>query len=169
MNTQPLEDLKSDSFIESVAFVATAPALHRLLRRAAQVRRTREALNSGALSEKQIRTFVSTLMNDFRHGEAFEHDLALAALAVALERRETPFAEEFLGDLARLETTEMSMSIRVARECLKARLGLAGNKKSTMQIGEPEPTSLLSYEELGRRYSHQGIAQARKVIHCGAD
>jgi hypothetical protein len=57
-------------------------------------------------------------MNDLRRGECFPHDLALAALAVALEYRPTPFAKEYLRDLSRLRLAEMSTSVRLAQECL---------------------------------------------------
>ena len=48
--------------------------------------------------------------------------MALAALAVVLERRTTEFAEEFLLDLAKLKLAEMPLCIRVARECVKHRM-----------------------------------------------
>jgi hypothetical protein len=67
------------------------------------------------------------LMKDFRIGQHFEHEIAIAAMAVALEKRSTAFAEEFLVDLAKLRLAEMPLCIRVARECVKHRMAMTQN------------------------------------------
>jgi hypothetical protein len=111
-----------------------------------------DALQTGELSDPLLRGFVSSLLTAFRKGEVFQHDMAVAAIAVALERETTPFAEEYLRDLARLQAAEMSMSIRVARECLNQRHAtLTGSPVSRMEMKtdaattpgrDPAPTDL---------------------------
>src|SRR5262245_51020865 len=100
MSILPLEQLKADDFQARVGFVATATALHRLPKRSPEVQVIRDALTSGEISEPSIREFVEALLIDLRRGEPFRHDLAISALAVALESQETDFAAEFLQDLA---------------------------------------------------------------------
>lgn len=119
-----LECLKSDEFAISAEAIATPEALRRHLLRSQEVRDIREALRQGAITETSIRTFVSSLMREFIAGKHFPHEMALAALAVALERRPTDFAEEFLLNLAKLKLAEMPMCIRVARICVKQRTSL---------------------------------------------
>jgi hypothetical protein len=122
-----LNQLTSDLFNLSAGFLSTPTATHRYLARCAEVRELREGLRQGAITEETIREFVSSLMSSFHVGQRFEHEMALAALAVALERRPTDFAEEFLLDLAKLKLAEMSLCIRVARECLKQRMTMTQN------------------------------------------
>ena len=62
-----------------------------LLAAHAEVREIREALRQGAITEETIREFVSSLLAGFRVGQRFEHEMALAALAVVLERRANRF------------------------------------------------------------------------------
>jgi hypothetical protein len=123
-----LDELKSESFVLSAGFLSTPRAVRRFLSQAKEIRELREALRKGSIAEETIREFVSSLMAGFRVGQRFEHELALAGLAVVLERRPTEFAEEFLHDLATLRLAEMPLSIRVARECLTQRTTMTRNK-----------------------------------------
>ncbi len=121
--------------------------MRRLLRRTSEVAAVRQALREGAITEDTIRGFVSILVQDLRIGQQLPHELALAALAVALETRPTDFVEEYLYDLSRLRLAELSMCIRVARECLKYRTAVAQNKTRNFSLVEaPEkiPFSLES-------------------------
>ena len=119
MSSPALERLTSDELFLSVAGLSTPNALHRFLGTRYEVAEVREALREGAISEEALRRFLSRLTEDFRRGERFVHELAFAALAVAMETRPTSFAEEFLQDLARLQIGEISIATRVARECLE--------------------------------------------------
>jgi hypothetical protein len=118
MTSPLLERLKSDEFQVPLAFIATAPALRRALRRRQEVQEIVAALTAKVIAEESLREFTNGLLRDLKPGEKFPHELAVSALAVALEGRPTAFADEFLHDLANLHLAEMSMSIRVARECL---------------------------------------------------
>jgi hypothetical protein len=121
------EDLTSDEFILSAGLVSTPEALRRFLLRSHAIHGIRESLRQGLITDETIREFISSLMKEFSVGRRFAHEMALAALAVALERRPTNYAEEFLSDLAKLRLAEMPLCIRVARECLKHRATVARN------------------------------------------
>lgn len=125
MSIELLERLKSDAFAAEAVFLSTPGALRRFLVGRREVGLAKQALTQGAITEDSLRRFVADLMSDLRRGERFPHEMALAALAVVLEMRPTEFAEEFLHDLSRLRLAEMSLCIRVARECLKHRPQLA--------------------------------------------
>ena len=141
MSVEMLERLKSEEFALAVGFLATPGAVRRFLRTADEVSAIREALRNGAISEDTLRKFVSVLMRDLRHGERFPHELSLAALAVVLEIHPTNFAEEFLHDLARLQRAEMSLCIRLARECVKHRSVTTNTMKEFPVTASPESAS----------------------------
>jgi hypothetical protein len=114
-----LERLRTDDFHFSIGFHHSPAAVRRSLLMSQDVRHVAAALRFGAITQSMISDFVSTVMSDFSRGCRLPNDLALAAIAIVLELRPTAFAEEYLHDLARLELTEMRISISVARECLK--------------------------------------------------
>src|SRR5262245_19605534 len=97
-----LDSLKSDEFQAPFLFAPSPSASYRMLQKAPEIARIREALVQGSVSETDIRTFASELMRDLHKGERFPHDGVLAAIAVALEASPTPFADEYLNDLANL-------------------------------------------------------------------
>src|SRR5690242_292337 len=125
---EALQSLVSDEFLISFSFISTPTALQRALRRSKYVNDLEEALKSGSITEQTIKNFATDLLKTLKAGETFQYDLTLAGLAIALERRSSDFAEEYLHDLSKLKLAEMPMSIRVARECLKSRLTLAKTK-----------------------------------------
>ena len=131
MSAGVLDRLASEEFALAAGFLSTPSSLRQSLRHAKEVHEIHDALKQGAIDDDTLREFVSRLMQDFRRGERFPHQLALAALAVAVERRPTDFAEEFLHDLARLQIAELSTAIRMARECLKHRTSVAATTAKT--------------------------------------
>lgn len=94
----------------------------------------KEGLRQEAITDNTLRNFVSSLLQDLRRGERFPHELAVAAIAVALEGRATDFADEFLHDLSRLELAEMSACIRVARECWKDRMQVTHTRSKSFRL-----------------------------------
>ena len=114
-----LDHLLSDSFAVSIGIPTSPKGLRRALNKSKDVNRLRRDIESGIIGEDDIRTFVSRLMADFNRGVRFPHELAIAALSVALENRKTSFVEEFFLDLARLNITEMILAPGVARDCLR--------------------------------------------------
>lgn len=89
------------------------------LKRQPEVIEIQKAVETGDISESDIRSFVDDeLMPEFHRSEQFPFDIALAALAVALTDSQTPTAREYLRDLAGLEVAELLMGPLVARICL---------------------------------------------------
>lgn len=119
-----LDRLTDDEFHLSLGFMHTPAAIRRALLRSPDVKRLAAAIRYGLIHEDVIGRFVGSVTGPFEKGRRLPDDLALAALAVVLERRPTAFAEEFLHDLSRLDLTEMRLSIGVARECLANRYSL---------------------------------------------
>jgi hypothetical protein len=165
MSLNVLEQLKSDEFAVGVGFLSTPRSLRQFLTRSREVLAVREALRQGAISEDAIRRFVSSLMADFRRGERFPHELALAALAVALETRPSDFAEEFVQDLARLDLEELSLCVRVARECGQQRAFVSRQAVKVFRLrgpGEPPPFSVSLV-----RQRPSSIADTNAEFTCG--
>jgi hypothetical protein len=165
MNPKVLEQLKSDEFAVSVGFLATPRSLRQFLAGSKEVLAVREALRQGAISENAIRRFVSSLMADFHRQERFSHELALAALAVAMETRPTNFAEEYVQDLARLDLEELSLCVRVARECSKQRAFISRQVLKVFRLhgpGEPPPFSISLV-----RQRPSSIADTNAEFTCG--
>jgi len=138
MSAKLLEELTSEDFAVRLAFLSTGSALRACLQKTREVAAVRDALRQGAITEQTIRQFVSHLMKDFIIGEHYAHQYALAALCVAIERRPTAFAEKFLDDLSDLQLAEMSLCIRVARECLKHRVDIARCESRTFPLQADE-------------------------------
>ena len=126
-----LERLKTDDFQDEIGFLLPPVPLRRVLQHSFDVHRLQVALRFGEVKEREFRDFVREVMADFRVGESFRYQLTLAALAVAVERCDDSFAEEYLLDLARLVRPELSTSFRVARECLRVRYSLPKNDVRT--------------------------------------
>jgi hypothetical protein len=121
MTSQILRHLGADEFSDAIGFVLPPVPMRHVLQLSLPVRMLESALRYGQVTSADVGEFVSNLLMDFRPGEVFRHDIALAALAVAMEHWHSAFAEEYLLDLARLQRTEFRCSFRVARECLNAR------------------------------------------------
>jgi len=138
VSARVLDQLTSEEFAVSVGFLSTASALRRFLARSKEVADIRDALRQGAITEETLRRFVSSLLQEFRPGERFQHELAVAALAVALEQRGTDFAEEFLRDLSRLQRNEMGLCTLLARECLKQRTSLTKDRGKVFVLGHDD-------------------------------
>lgn len=139
MTHRVLEELKSDELELQLSFVSNPRAIHHALQRNSCVRKVRSAMNSGEVTEDTIRQFCAKLLRELRFGSRFEHEFALAAIAVALETRVTSFADEFILDLARLELAEMPVAIRVARVACQERLKLPANQTKLFSWSDQEP------------------------------
>ena len=118
MPSRALEALTSEDFFVSLGTISSAEGLRRYLQRSDYAKAIAQALASGEVSEERLRQFVAELMKSFKPGEQFFYDPVLAALAVAMQSRYTPFAEEYLLDLARVgRIVEFPFSPRVAQLC----------------------------------------------------
>ncbi len=136
MSARVLQQLTSDDFAVSAGCLSTPGSLRSFLHRSKEVAALKEALSQWAITDSTLRRFVSSLLRELRCGERFPHQLAIAAIAVALETRPTSFADEFLHDLSRLGLAEMSLCIRVARECLMQRVNVAQNKTRVLRLSD---------------------------------
>ena len=118
MASKVLADLTSDAFLVSLGVISSAEGLKRHLQQSEYVKAVARALSSGEVSEQRIRQFVSELMRSFKPGDQFFYDPVLAALAVVMQNRYTPFADEYLLDLARVgRIVEFPFSSKVAQLC----------------------------------------------------
>ena len=123
-----LRQLLDDEFVISLGYVLPPAAMRLVLRRHPLVKKIRLAIRHGALAESDVTSFAADVTAPFQPGARLPGDLALAALAVALEDLPADFAEEYLYKLAGLRLAEMTNSIRVARECLVQRFSLPKNE-----------------------------------------
>jgi hypothetical protein len=168
MRSRLLQQLTSDDLFFSAAGLSTPSALRRFLRRTREVSELREALRQGGVTDESLGSFVSTLLESFRRGERFPHELALAALAVVLETRPTDFADEFLHDLSRLQLAEMCLCVHVARECLKHRVSLADNKSKSFAVNSGNGPVEFSVSKMSTAGAASGGRQTRMDCVYGA-
>jgi len=114
-----LEHLRSDDFLYHRSFLIILPpsSMRHVLQGSSFVQDINNAVKSGEITESDIREFATSI--NVKRGELCSDDLALAALAVALEDVETDFAHEYINDLAALNICEISTGKYVAREILR--------------------------------------------------
>jgi hypothetical protein len=146
--------LCSDEFIFSIGFLHTPSSVRKRLLESPTVRELSSVLRFGGITEELIRSFVSFATNGLVVGRRLPSDLALAAIAVALELRPTEFAEEYLHDLARIRLPfpEMGVSIRVARECLKLRCEVPKHQRKSFRFPGKERAGGESFVVENRRF-----------------
>jgi len=113
-----LGQVASDDFSISMGVVSSSHGLRRWLIKNDTVRALRRAILFGTITERAVRQFTDNLFIDFQRGTRFPHEIALSAIAVALENVNTEFASEYLNDLARLRVLEMPLAPRVAQICV---------------------------------------------------
>lgn len=116
-----LADLDGLELELRLTFASTTSAQRAVLAASAEVERAVRALKQGEFGEAQIGEWVSVLLRARLPGRRFEHDTALAALAVVFEDWPSAFADEFLEDLSKVRLVEMSLSTRVAALSLSTR------------------------------------------------
>lgn len=106
-----------------MAFALTSfpEAITSFLRECKEVRGLVEALESNVVTDEHLNTAVGRWTKAFQKGRRFAHERELAALAVAVEGRYTPFAERFLAELAGARRPEIPLAWRIAREILRER------------------------------------------------
>lgn len=133
-----LDQLASVEFEVEVGPLLPSPLLRRRLRAMDAVRSVVEEMRKQVVTDDDIGAFARGLLANFVAGRRFDHDLALAALAVVLEDRPTPFASGFLDRLASLQLTEVATATRIARECSKHRSGtLADTTRRYVEVASP--------------------------------
>jgi len=119
-----LEKLRSDEFFEEAilwSILPPRPAYNMLKAKCSFVHDIAKALKDGIMGDADIREFVKDVERTFKPGVKHEDDYALAALVAAFADEDTDLANEFIGDLARIQISELQTSRHVARECLRER------------------------------------------------
>src|SRR5258707_12557976 len=101
MSLSLLSRLTTDEFADTIGFILPPAPFRRVLQQSADTRRLAAALRYREITVDQIRSYVGQLLKEFRQDELFRHDVVFAALAVAMEHWNNPFAEDYLLDLAR--------------------------------------------------------------------
>jgi hypothetical protein len=160
MAHQTLDNLDTDQFELDVGAPPLA-GLRTILAQTNQVRSLRDAMRSGEVTEPEIHAFVQTLLARLTLGVQFEAELALAAIAVALEPRSTAFAEEYIRDLAKLKLSELRRAIAVAQACRRERARMPATRQK--EFRSTMPALQLRYgEQQGTQSSRSPtIKQAR--------
>jgi hypothetical protein len=138
MSHRVFEQLKCENFLVKFGIISNSRAVHRALELSDEVAQLGIALFQGEIDEEAIRRFVSQLLRELQIGKLFPYDMTLAAIAVAVERRPTAFAEEFLLDLARLDLAEIPVSIRVARHAARVHSQIPRNKTAVCTLVAPD-------------------------------
>jgi hypothetical protein len=129
MRHKLLDYLLNDEFADAVGFILPPSGFRLVLRRSDAVRRLTFAIRRGEVTEPMVRSFVSRIARSAGDGTGqIPGDLALAALAVALENIQQDYAEEFITNLAKLRIAGLATAIRVAKECLRYRLNFPKNQ-----------------------------------------
>lgn len=111
-----LENLLSEDYAIRVGFILPPGAMRLVLQRHSEQTAVTAAIRRGELTEVELREFVARCLAQFKPGALLPGDLALATLAVSLERIQTKYAEEFLTTLGKLHLQEMPLSSRITRE-----------------------------------------------------
>lgn len=137
MTHDSLAALSTEDFDVSVGPILQAEHLWRRLNQSIYVRRLREALNQGEVTDHDVGDFVSTQVSQFRSGERLNGELALAAIAVALESRWTTFADEYLNILSGLRLAELGSAPRVAAVSRRHREVRPSTYRREVRLGSP--------------------------------
>ena len=116
-----LDRIKSDEFILSIGYELPPSAMYSIFVQLEECAQFRTDYKSGAISDSELRSYINTLLLNFRIGESFLYSETLALMAVGLESFYTDFAEEFLSDLSKLKLIELHISVEIANICLKNR------------------------------------------------
>ena len=114
--------LKSEELDLDIPPTSSPRIFRDLLHARPQVQLVKGELANGQLSEQTVRQFINDLMQLFVRGKRFEYETALAATAVVFEDYFSPYAEEFLTELAALRLSEIALATQVARLCLYERV-----------------------------------------------
>ncbi len=136
-----LAKLASQEFEDSVGPLVIPSVLRKVLQGHALVRQIADAFQTGTVTEQNLRDFIDTALGQLRRGEPLPCDLALASIAVAIERSPSSFATEFITGLAELGILEMQQSVLMAKECLKHRRPAPETMTKSFQVSPPAPPS----------------------------
>lgn len=125
-----LDSLCLERLVEAAFPVSSAEGLRALLRDRPEVVAVRRALMAGELTTGEVAAFVRATLRRLSPGKKLTEEVAVAAVAVALESLPGKFAVEFLENLAALRVQELPLAPRVAA------LALARRKETIVESTE---------------------------------
>jgi hypothetical protein len=161
-----LKGLFSEELQALACAISGTAALRQFLGSREEVHDVQLALRCGVITDDSVRRFSEQLLRNLKRGQLFPYDHTLAALAVALGDRYSPFAEEYLHGLAGLKAAEMPYSTRVARAVLSHRQSTT--KVSWLDsLGNPSGGGIrvLDLDELSQRFPTRAKNQT-DLIAC---
>ncbi len=138
-------------------------ALRTLIRRHPAVRDLRRQLDSGAISEEEIRLAIADALRQIVPGQRSELELGLAAIAVALERRPGALADEWIGALSHSRAVELQRASAIARLCRADRNQLAVNQTKRFRVGAA-PDELLQWRPISAAGVEHGNVAAPSIV-----
>ena len=138
MTPKVLEALKTEEFDVEVGPALQPELLWKRLARTQQVKDLKTAIEAGGISDGDLASFVSDLTGQFGRGQRFPYEMALGAVAVAVEARGTRFAEEYLCTLAGLRLAELGVAPGIARVCLRHRSRQPTTEIRDLVLSEPD-------------------------------
>lgn len=115
MSKDLLERISSDDFYISLGFCLPPRAMYNVLRSCKECHDFRLAYWQGSITKIDIHLFVNSLLQMIIPGVEFKHQFALALISIALESFSDNFSEEYIIDLSRVETTELSLCSSLAK------------------------------------------------------
>jgi hypothetical protein len=142
MSSPVLERLLNENLQANACAFSTAPALRLFLAQRPEIHEVREGLRRGTITESDVSEFVGTLMERFREGVLFPHDVTLGGLAVACADVQTSFAHTLLRELGEMSLSEMPLGPRIAREVLAQQASPGGQSSRDQHVASPVDTSL---------------------------
>jgi len=119
MQINSLDKISSENYLFSLGPELPPKAMREVILSTQECKNIRKDIEQGIVTDELVGEYVHKLFSEFKSGERFSHDLTLATLAVCYENYSTTFAKEFISDLASLRLVELSISSKIANECLK--------------------------------------------------
>lgn len=146
------------------AAIGSAEALRAALTRDSRVRHLIDHIKTGSVTAANMQDFVNTLLRRFVVGTYFEHQVALAALSVALEDYYSEYSDRFLSELSSLRLSELQLPIFVAQASLRRRHSGAGAE--SRRFTYPFPL-MISHAPKGKAEdrSESMLQGSRSLVH----
>jgi N-glycosylase/DNA lyase len=146
-----LRNLCTLEFESKLWAASTIEAIRWMIRQTDEYQKLCRGLKDETVNEAAIRRFVSSLLVSFRLGDRFQHEMALAALAVAFEEVRSSTANDYLEELARLRLVELTIASQLARQALSQRTVFSQTKVFAYDIEELDTGQHVSHVAPPRR------------------
>ena len=133
--------MSTDFELEVVA--STPRALHTALMRNRHISELTERLDKGEVSYVELQHFVDELLEAGRPHKDFPYQVALAAIAVAVQDRFRPdFSDRFVRGLAAVRGSRFAMASGVARICIERQRRAINRYKQHVDTAPIRPIAL---------------------------